>query len=63
MNDPFDHIPDGAKHLLDALSITALLGTLVSWLPSIAALLTVVWTGIRIIETATVRGWFGKDKL
>lgn len=63
MNDPFDVIPEGGKHLLDALSIAALLGTLVSWLPAIAALLTIVWTAIRIAETATVRGWFGREKL
>jgi hypothetical protein len=26
-------------------------------LPSIAALFTIIWTGLRIWETDTVRGW------
>lgn len=45
-----------AKSLGDALSITVAVGTLVNLLPSIAALLTIIWTVIRIIETDTVRG-------
>jgi chromate transport protein ChrA len=36
--------------------------TLVSWLPSIAALLTIVWTLIRIYETETVQAMLGKAK-
>ncbi|OCC25668.1 hypothetical protein MB02_01145 [Croceicoccus estronivorus] len=46
---------DGAKHTIDALSIGTMLGAIVQWLPSIAALLTVVWTAIRIYETPTVQ--------
>jgi hypothetical protein len=38
------------------------LGTLFQMLPNIAALLTIIWTAIRIAETDTVRGWFGKGK-
>jgi hypothetical protein len=41
-------ISDGAKHLLDALSVGALVAALFSWLPQIAALLTVVWFALRI---------------
>jgi hypothetical protein len=37
-----------AKHLVDALSVLTVVGTLVDMLPSIAALFTIVWTGIRI---------------
>lgn len=53
-------IPDGLKHLADLFSIATLLGTLAQMLPHIAAVLTIIWTGIRIYETRTVRGWLGK---
>jgi len=36
------------------------LGTLTDMLPSIAALFTIVWTGIRIWETDTVQNLFGR---
>lgn len=53
-------VSESAKHVVDALSVATVLGTLVEFLPSIAALFTVVWTGIRIWETETVKGWFGR---
>lgn len=49
-----------AKHMIDVLSVVTVLGTLADMLPSIAALFTIVWTGIRIWETDTVRGWTGR---
>lgn len=48
------------KHAIDAASIVTVVGTLVNMLPSIAALFTIVWTAIRIIETDTVQSWLGK---
>ena len=51
---------DAAKHVADALSIVTVLGTLMQWLPSVAALVTIVWTSIRIYETKTVQGWLGR---
>lgn len=62
MKDFFHDLSDGAKHSLDALSIVTVVGTLMDMLPSIAAALTIIWTGIRIYETDTVQGWFGKKK-
>lgn len=53
---------DTAKHLIDGLSLVTVVGTLVNVLPSIAALFTIVWTGIRIWETATVQSWLNRDK-
>jgi hypothetical protein len=53
-------ISEGTKHVVDALSVVTVLGTLVQILPSIAALFTIIWTGIRIWETDTVRGWTGR---
>ena len=61
MKDPFNYLDDASKHIIDALSIATVLGTLAEMLPSIAALFTIVWTSIRIYETKTVRGWLGKD--
>lgn len=43
------------KMILDALSVVTVIGTLVDMLPSIAAVFTIVWTGIRIWETNTVQ--------
>jgi hypothetical protein len=48
---------DTAKHVADALSIVTVLGTLMQWLPSVAALFTIIWTTIRIYETKTVQRW------
>jgi hypothetical protein len=48
------------KHVVDALSIMTVVGTLVEMLPSIAALFTIVWTLIRIWETETVQNLLGR---
>jgi hypothetical protein len=48
------------KHVVDALSIMTVVGTLVEMLPSIAALFTIVWTLIRIWETTTVQNLLGR---
>lgn len=53
-------INEGAKHVLDLLSVTTVLGALMGILPSIAALFTIVWTGIRIYETRTVQRLISK---
>jgi len=42
------------------VSIATVLGTLVEMLPAVAAGLSIVWTLIRIYETATVQRWLGK---
>jgi hypothetical protein len=54
-------LSDGMKHLGDAISLGAFIGWLVSALPSIATLLTVVWMLIRIFETRTVQRLLGRD--
>jgi hypothetical protein len=53
-------LSESTKHVVDAVSVFTVLGTLVEMLPSIAAVFTIVWTGIRIWETDTVRGWTGR---
>jgi hypothetical protein len=57
-----DHLNEGTKHILDGLSLITVLGTLMDWLPAVAALLSIVWTGIRIYETGTVQGWINRAK-
>lgn len=62
MRELWKHIPEGTKHLGDAISITALLGSLAEMLPHVAALLTIVWTALRIYESETVQGWLTKRR-
>jgi hypothetical protein len=56
------HIPEQTKHIGDALSVFTVLGALMSWLPAVAALFTIIWTGIRIWETKTIQKWVNKPK-
>jgi len=49
------------KSWVDLGAFMTLLGTLVDALPAFAALLTIIWTGIRIYETDTVQKWVHKD--
>jgi len=55
------HTAETTKHAIDAISVFTVIGTLSDLLPPLAALVTIVWTSIRIMETDTVRGWLGKD--
>jgi peptidoglycan biosynthesis protein MviN/MurJ (putative lipid II flippase) len=43
------------KHVGDALSVGTVVATIAGWLPAVAALVTIIWTGIRIFETQTVQ--------
>lgn len=56
------HSPETIKHVTDGLSIVTVIGTLAEILPALAALFSIVWSIIRIMETDTVRGWLGKLK-
>jgi chromate transport protein ChrA len=48
-------IIESMKPAGDILSIGVVLATLASWLPSIAAIFTIIWTLIRIYETKSVQ--------
>jgi hypothetical protein len=50
------------KQVGDALSIITVVGTLAELLPAMAAVLTIVWTAIRIWETDTIQMIFGRKK-
>lgn len=54
------HWQDAAKHIVDAISIGVAVGTVIKLLPAIAAFLSIIWTAIRIYETATVQRFLGK---
>jgi hypothetical protein len=51
---------EATKYAVDALSVLTVLGTLMETLPAIAALFTIIWTGIRIWETKTVQKFIRK---
>ena len=48
------------KLVIDASSIAVVAGTLIDWLPAVAALASLVWSLIRIYETKTARNWIRK---
>jgi hypothetical protein len=50
-----------AKTAVDALSVVTVVGTLMEALPAVAALFTIIWTGIRIWETDTVKAITGRS--
>ena len=52
-----NHMDESTKHAVDAASVFTAVGSILAWLPAIAALFTIVWTGIRIYETKTVQNW------
>lgn len=44
-----------AKTVGDLVSAGVVVAAILQWLPAVAALLTIVWTAIRIYETDTVQ--------
>jgi hypothetical protein len=48
---------EGIKIGFDISSLAIVGATLASWLPAVAAALSIVWTVIRIRETKTYRKW------
>ena len=39
----------------DVLAASVTVATIMEWLPALAALFTIIWTAIRIWETATIQ--------
>jgi|TARA_R110000824_G_C15023040_1_gene658603 hypothetical protein len=54
---------EAIKPLVDAIAVTATASTLFGWLPPIVAILTLLWTAIRIYETETVQKFVEKYNL
>lgn len=48
---------EAMQHVGDGLSLSVLLGYFLGALPTMALLLTTIWTAIRIWEMCTVVGW------
>lgn len=53
---------DAIKHVGDLAAVTVTVGTIVNFLPALAAIFTIVWTGIRIYETNTVQRLLKRKK-
>lgn len=62
IRDTVQHIPEQVKVAGDVTSVATVSAALMGWLPAIAALVTIIWTGIRIYETDTVQNWLKKRK-
>jgi hypothetical protein len=56
------NVSETTKHAVDAASLFTVVGTLVDFLPAVAAAFTIVWTLIRIWETETVQKLFRKKE-
>ena len=50
------------KSMVDVLAIGGTVGTVAGILPPLAALITIIWTCLRIWETDTVQKFLNKDK-
>lgn len=53
---------DQGKTLMDVAAVGITLGTISQILPAIAAVVTIIWTAIRIYETDTVQRWVGRKQ-
>ena len=47
------HVSENAKHIIDTISVGTVIATLTTWLPPIAALLSIIWTALRLWEMIT----------
>lgn len=51
---------EGMRITLDAASVGSAVGAFFGFLPDVAAVLTVIWLGLRIYEMDTVQAIFGR---
>ena len=56
ITENFSQAPETAKHVADVAAGAVVVATLMAWLPPIAALMTALYTGLRIYE------WFEKRR-
>jgi hypothetical protein len=50
------------KGTIDAGSVVVIGGTLLGYLPAIAAIWSIAWFSIQIYESKTVQDWVTRDK-
>lgn len=58
-----ENIEHSLKPAGDLASVSVVIGTLMQWLPAVAALFTIVWTAIRIYETDTFQRFVMRRKV
>jgi hypothetical protein len=54
-------LSEHSKTTADIIAGVVTVGTVLSWLPHIAAVLSIIWTFIRILETSTVQRLLGRE--
>ncbi len=47
----------------NVIGVSAIVSTVIGWLPAIAAAIAVVWYAIQIYESVTVRAWLAKRQV
>jgi len=50
------------KSAVDLIAASTGVASMVAWLPPVASILTIVWLGLRIYESETVKNLLGKTK-
>ena len=58
-----DHFPPPASYFVDLVSAGAIVGTLIGWLPYVAAVVGLVWYCIQIWESRTVQHWWNNRQM
>ena len=53
---------DTAKAVADGAAVLTTVGVMVTWLPPLASLFTIIYLGLRIWESDTVRGMTKRKK-
>ena len=53
---------EAVKTVVDGVAVTGGIATIAGWLPDVAALLTIIWLGLRIWESRTIQSIFKKGE-
>jgi len=53
---------DTAKTIADGAAVLTTVGVMSAWLPPMASLFTIIYLGLRIWESDTVRGWTNRKE-
>lgn len=60
MNNLLEEFTNAWKVTGDVVAASIAFGAFLDYLPPIAAAITILYTGVRLWESRTVQGWFGK---
>lgn len=61
-HDILDHLGAGLKYLLDAVSISVVIGAVVQLLPPIAAGMSIVWLGLQMYAWFRRKAWLTDEE-